>query len=197
MDETQPAAAEVATALPSVDRATRIREQTFARKRFGYDPDQVHGFLVAVAEWHEELTREVARLRETDERIRSETADAVARELANAREDAERLRAATRDETTRLLNQAEGQADQLRAQAANELQAAREAAGRQRHESAALCESLQQDLAEIRTSVAGLARRLREHAARLEDASPEPGASDAGARQVMVLPEVAAPQPER
>lgn len=216
MDETQPTQSPEAATLPSSDRAVRIREQAFPRKMFGYDPDQVRGFLVAVAEWYEDLDRETAGLRMTSERIRMETAGAVHRELAEAQAEAKRVRVEARDEAARLRVQAEGQADRLRGQAERDLQIARETAARERHDAATLREVLQQDLAEIRSTVAALARRLREHGERLEatatgeaeeapapsaetPAAAEPGApaGEAPAGEIMVLPEVTEERPER
>jgi DivIVA domain-containing protein len=111
--------------LPLLPSAEQIRRRVFARVRRGFDPDQVHDYLLQIADQIETLEEEVREARLASERTPSqpapvqrdpigEMADRIADIVRTAERHAQERRAEIEEESRTILAEARAEADRIR-----------------------------------------------------------------------------------
>ncbi|MDP9295834.1 MAG: DivIVA domain-containing protein [Actinomycetota bacterium] len=111
--------------LPLLPSAEQIRRRVFARVRRGFDPDQVHDYLLQIADQIETLEEEVREARLVSEQAPSqpapvqrdpigEMADRIADIVRTAERHAQERRAEIEEESRTILAEARAEADRIR-----------------------------------------------------------------------------------
>jgi DivIVA domain-containing protein len=111
--------------LPLLPSAEQIRRRMFARVRRGFDPDQVHDYLMQIADQIETLEDEVREARLTAEAPEpqpapvqrdpvSEMADRISDIVRTADRHAQERRAEVAEESRTILAEARAEADRIR-----------------------------------------------------------------------------------
>jgi DivIVA domain-containing protein len=111
--------------LPLLPSAEQIRRRLFARVRRGFDPEQVHDYLLQIADQIEALEEEVRESRLVSEQVPGESApvqrdpigemaDRIADIVRTAERHAEERRAEIEEESRTILAEARAEADRIR-----------------------------------------------------------------------------------
>ena len=111
--------------LPLLPSAEQIRRRMFARVRRGFDPDQVHDYLMQIADQIETLEDEVREARLASEAPApqpapvqrdpvSEMADRIGDIVRTAERHAEERRAEVEEESRTILAESRAEADRIR-----------------------------------------------------------------------------------
>jgi len=111
--------------LPLLPSAEQIRRRMFARVRRGFDPDQVHDYLMQIADQIETLEDEVREARLSAEAPApqaapvqrdpvSEMADRISDIVRTAERHAQERRAEVEEESRTILAEARAEADRIR-----------------------------------------------------------------------------------
>ena len=111
--------------LPLLPSAEQIRRRMFARVRRGFDPDQVHDYLMQIADQIETLEEEVREARLSSEAPApqpapaqrdpvSEMADRIGDIVRTAERHAQERRAEVEEESRTILAESRAEADRIR-----------------------------------------------------------------------------------
>lgn len=157
--------------FPLVASGELIRQREFATVRRGYDPDQVHAFLMSIAAHVEALERGLAdaraRIQELEASPPPQAPDPYERlskrfagVLATADTEAEEIVGQARAEAARIKGEAQARAEELRLQSSHSLIAAQEESDRMLANLAKRREAMLRQLHEMQSRLLSVADDL-------------------------------------